>query len=84
MTRDEKGQPVVMVVGNDGKLQPRVLTAPRTVGQDWLVTAGLKPGDKVVVEGAQNLQPGTPGEGGALLRKGSARPGQPPAQAQAK
>ena len=47
-------------MGTDGKLQPRTLTAPRTVGDKWLVTAGLKPGDKVVVEGAQMLQPGTP------------------------
>jgi membrane fusion protein (multidrug efflux system) len=60
VTRDEKGNPTVLVVGGDGKLQPRTLTAPRTVGDQWLVTAGLKPGDKVVVEGAQMLQPGTP------------------------
>ena len=60
VTRDEKGNATALVVGADGKLQPRTLTAPRTVGQNWLVTAGLKPGDRVVVEGAQNLQPGTP------------------------
>lgn len=84
VTRDEKGQPVVMVVGNDGKLQPRVLTAPRTVGQDWLVTAGLKPGDKVVVEGAQNLQPGTPVKAVPFSEKAQPAQGQPPAQAQAK
>ncbi|MBY8829768.1 efflux RND transporter periplasmic adaptor subunit [Hephaestia mangrovi] len=60
VSRDEKGGAVALVVGADGKLQQRTLTAPRTVGQNWLVTAGLKPGDKVVVEGAQNLQPGTP------------------------
>lgn len=60
VTRDERGQPVALVVGQDGKLEPRILTAPRTVGTNWLVTGGLKPGDRVVVEGAQNLQPGTP------------------------
>jgi membrane fusion protein (multidrug efflux system) len=41
-------------------VQQRKITAPRTVGQDWLITDGLKPGDKVIVEGEQNLQPGTP------------------------
>jgi membrane fusion protein (multidrug efflux system) len=56
--RDEKGNPTTMVVGPDGKLQPRQLTAPRTVGDSWLVTAGLKPGDKVVMEGGMMLRPG--------------------------
>ena len=37
-----------------------ILTAPRTIGDNWLVTAGLKAGDRVVVEGAQMLRPGTP------------------------
>jgi len=60
VTRDEKGNPSVLVVGPDGKLQPRALTAPRTIGENWLVTAGLKPGDKVVVEGAMMLRPGMP------------------------
>ncbi|HEX8556208.1 MAG TPA: efflux transporter periplasmic adaptor subunit, partial [Sphingomonas sp.] len=33
---------------------------PRTIGTDWLVTAGLKPGDRVVVEGGMMLRPGMP------------------------
>jgi len=60
VSRDERGNPVVMVVTADSKIQPRSLTAPRTLGDSWLVTAGLKAGDKVVVEGAQNLRPGMP------------------------
>jgi membrane fusion protein (multidrug efflux system) len=60
VSRDERGNPVVWVVGAGDKLEQHIITAPRTVGQDWLVTGGLKPGDKVIVEGAQNLQPGTP------------------------
>ena len=59
VSRNNTGQPTVLVVGNDGRLQLRTLTAPRTVGTDWLVTAGVRPGDRVVVSGAQNLQPGT-------------------------
>lgn len=58
VSRDEKGNATALVVGADGKLQPRTLTAPRTVGQDWLVTSGLRPGDKVVIEGAMMLRPG--------------------------
>ncbi|NBB64640.1 efflux transporter periplasmic adaptor subunit, partial [Pseudomonas sp. ODNR1LW] len=60
VTRDAKGGAAVMVVGADGKLQPRPISTSRTVGQDWVVTSGLRPGDRVVVEGAQNLMPGTP------------------------
>lgn len=60
VSRDEKGQATVLVVGADNKLQPRTLTAPRTVGENWLVTGGLRAGDRVVVEGAMMLRPGTP------------------------
>jgi membrane fusion protein (multidrug efflux system) len=60
VSRDEKGNAVVMVVGPGNKLLPKTLTAPRTIGDNWLVTAGLAAGDRVIVEGAQNLQPGTP------------------------
>jgi len=60
ISRDEKGNAIVMIVGPGDKIQPRTLTAPRTIGDNWLVTAGLKAGDRVIVEGAQNLQPGMP------------------------
>lgn len=60
VSRDEKGNPIVMIVGPGNKIQPRLLTAPRTISDNWMVTAGLAPGDRVIVEGAQNLQPGTP------------------------
>lgn len=58
VSRDEKGNPTVLVVGAQNKLEMRKITAPRTVGTSWLVTGGLKPGDKVVVDGAQMLRPG--------------------------
>jgi membrane fusion protein (multidrug efflux system) len=60
VSRDEKGNPTTLVVGAGSKLETRKLTAPRTVGTNWLVTAGLKPGDKIVVDGAQMLRPGMP------------------------
>ena len=61
----------------------RALTAPRTIGENWLVTAGLKPGDKVVVEGAMMLRPGMPVK--AVPYNPNAAPAQPgagPAQGQ--
>ena len=32
----------------------------RTQGQNWIVEEGLKPGEKVVVEGLQRIRPGVP------------------------
>lgn len=60
VSRDERGRPTVLVVGQGNKVEPRVLTAPRTQGDAWIVTSGLKPGDKVIVEGAMMLRPGMP------------------------
>ncbi|WP_294323937.1 efflux RND transporter periplasmic adaptor subunit [uncultured Sphingomonas sp.] len=63
VTRDPKGAASVLVIGADGKLAPRPLQTQRTMGDAWLVTGGLNAGDKIVVEGAQMLQPGTPVKG---------------------
>ena len=60
LSRNERGQPVVTLVGADNQLQQRIVTAPRTMGDNWLVTDGLKPGDKIVVEAAQVMMPGVP------------------------
>ena len=48
--RDERGRPTVIVVGKNNMAELRVIQADRTVGTNWLVTGGLKPGDKVIVE----------------------------------
>jgi membrane fusion protein (multidrug efflux system) len=56
--RDERGNPTVMVVGPDNKVSPRPLQTSRTAGDNWIVTGGLKPGDRVVVEGGMMLRPG--------------------------
>ncbi len=58
VSRDEKGQATVMLVGAGNKAEPRVVQATRVIGDNWLVSGGVKAGDKVIVEGAQNLQPG--------------------------
>jgi len=58
VTRNERGEPIVMVVGRDNKVAQRVLTTDRTVGDAWLVTKGLNAGDRVIMEGGQGIQPG--------------------------
>jgi membrane fusion protein (multidrug efflux system) len=58
VSRDERGNPTVMVVGAGNKVEPRVLKTDRTQGDNWIVTSGIKPGDKVIVEGGMMLRPG--------------------------
>ncbi len=48
----------VYVVGEDGKVASRVVTVPY-LDAGIAVVSGVEPGAKVVVEGAQNLRPGT-------------------------
>jgi membrane fusion protein (multidrug efflux system) len=59
VTRDQKGQPVVMIVDSDGNAQSQNIETTTVVDNKWLVTSGLKPGDKVIVEGLQNVRLGT-------------------------
>ena len=49
--RDAKAQPTVLVLDNQNTTRLRVIKTGRTVGSDWQVLDGLKPGDKVVVQG---------------------------------
>jgi membrane fusion protein (multidrug efflux system) len=60
VSRDEKGEPTALVVDARGIVQVKVLQAPRAVGGFWLVTAGLSPGDRLIVDGLQNARPGAP------------------------
>ncbi|WP_422785802.1 efflux RND transporter periplasmic adaptor subunit [Rhizorhabdus argentea] len=60
VSRNPKGEATVMLVGPGGKAVLRAITADRTVGDKWLVTDGLKPGDKVIVEGLGRIRPDQP------------------------
>ena len=55
LVRDMKGNPQVWVVAEDNSVQLSNIKANRTLGNTWLVTEGLKPGDRVVTEGLQRL-----------------------------
>jgi membrane fusion protein (multidrug efflux system) len=60
VTRNPKGDALVMLVGAEEKVEPRPIKVLRTVGDNWLVNEGLKAGDRVIVEGLQKARPGTP------------------------
>jgi membrane fusion protein (multidrug efflux system) len=59
VTRNPKGDAMVMVVGAGEKVEPRIIKVTRTVGDNWLVSDGLKAGDRVILEGIQKARPGT-------------------------
>jgi len=58
VSRDPKGNPFALLVDAEGKVEMRALMLDRAVGARWLVSAGLAPGDRVIVEGMQRLRPG--------------------------
>ncbi len=86
VSRDPKGNPVVSIVDASDKVDMRMITVERAIGDKWLVTSGLKPGDRVITEGIQRVRPGMPvkvasAEAGKKEDPGAAKPGQPPAKA---
>lgn len=60
VARDPKGNPVALIVNGEGKVEARILTIDRAIGNKWLITQGLKPGDRLIVEGIQKVRPGVP------------------------
>ena len=58
VSRDPKGNPVTLIVDGGGKVQQRMLTVDRAIGDKWLVSSGLSPGDRVIIEGMQRVRPG--------------------------
>jgi membrane fusion protein (multidrug efflux system) len=60
VTRNPAGNAMVMVVGPEEKVEPRGIKVVQTVGDNWLVSEGLKAGDRVILEGLQKARPGTP------------------------
>jgi membrane fusion protein (multidrug efflux system) len=59
VSRDHRGAPYALIVDDESKVQLRRLVLDRAIGDNWLVVSGLVPGDRVIVEGLQRLQPGT-------------------------
>ena len=58
VSHNTHGDATVLLVGADGKAALRTVQTSRAVGDQWLVTKGLAPGDRVVVDGLQNVRPG--------------------------
>ena len=58
VSRDAGGAATVFVVGPGDKAASRVITVSQTVGDNWLATGGVSPGERVIVDGLQKVRPG--------------------------
>ena len=58
VTRNVRGEPTAFVLGDGNKVELCVLKTDRAIGDKWLVTDGLKAGDRLIVEGLQKIGPG--------------------------
>ena len=58
ITHDQKGQPTALTVDANNKVVANTLTTVQVSGTNWLVTSGLKPGDRVITIGTTKVQPG--------------------------
>jgi membrane fusion protein (multidrug efflux system) len=58
VTHNQRGDPTALVVNSDNKVELRSLVTERAIGDKWLVTEGLKAGERVIVEGLQFAKPG--------------------------
>lgn len=78
--RDFDGSAFVYLVGADDKAARRKIVSSRTAGADWVVTDGLKPGDRVITQGLGHIRQGAPIR--AVPASSAQKVGAPPAQAQ--
>ena len=58
VTRNPRGEATAMVVGAGNKVEMRTLIANQAIGNKWLVTEGLKAGDRLIISGLQKIKPG--------------------------
>ncbi|MDD2464987.1 MAG: efflux RND transporter periplasmic adaptor subunit [Desulfobulbus sp.] len=57
VSRDTAGNAIVLLAGAENKVERRIVKTERTVGDAWLLSDGLKTGDRVIVEGLQRIRP---------------------------
>ena len=56
--RDANGNASVYVVTANNKIEQRPIKVSRTSGDKWIVTSGIEPGERIVIEGLQRIRPG--------------------------
>jgi membrane fusion protein (multidrug efflux system) len=59
ITRGAAGSSTVLVIDAQNKVEPRTIQIDRAIGNKVVVAKGLKPGERIIVEGSQKAPPGT-------------------------
>jgi membrane fusion protein (multidrug efflux system) len=59
ITHNERGQATALVVGPGNVVAQRIVQIDQAIGDKWVVTSGLRAGDRLIVDGLLNLYPGT-------------------------
>ena len=73
-----QGKFLVAVVGSDNAVELRPVTPAERVGSLWVIDKGLKPGERVVVEGVQKVKTGVRVAPTQAAAEGEAKPATPP------
>ena len=58
ISRNSKGQPMVMLVNKESVVEARIIQTGQNIGDQVLVTEGLSEGEQVIVAGLQKIKPG--------------------------
>ena len=59
VARNERGEPTALVVNRENKVELRNLVIDRALGDRWVVTSGLKAGDRLIVDGLLQAKQGS-------------------------
>ncbi len=79
LSRDPRGNALVMVVNGESKVEARIVKTGQSLGDKWVVTEGLAAGDRIIVDGLQKVRPGAQ----VQVQAGTAAPAAAPAAAAA-
>jgi len=58
ISRDARGNPTAMVVGRNDQVEQRQVVIARSAGNDYIISSGLQPGDRLIVEGLNKIHAG--------------------------
>lgn len=58
VTRTPRGDATVLVVNKQSQVESRTVVASQAIGDKWLISEGLQPGDQVIISGIQKVHPG--------------------------